>query len=76
MSQCVVRGCASEGVIIAGKPTPWGAWEYWVCGAHKAQVDAGAEIQDHSDGRTITLVGTTGPAEGAPAPYRPGRVGK
>lgn len=55
MSQCVVVECAEEGVIIAGKPTPWGAWEYWVCATHKAAVDAGADIQDNPDGHTITL---------------------
>lgn len=55
MSQCVVVGCETEGVVIAGKPTPWGAWEYWVCSAHKADVDAGAQILDKPDGRTITV---------------------
>ena len=55
LSQCVVVDCAQEGVVIAGKPTSWGAWEYWVCAAHKAEVDAGADIHDNPDGRTITL---------------------
>lgn len=55
VSQCVVVGCDQESVAIAGKPTPWGAWEYRVCAVHKAVIDAGAEIQDLSDGRSITL---------------------
>ena len=53
--ECVVVGCAQEAVAIAGKPTPWGAWEYWVCAAHKAEVDAGATIEDQPDGRSIAL---------------------
>jgi hypothetical protein len=55
MNQCAVVECDDEGVIIAGKPTPWGAWEYWVCLTHKADVDAGSNILDNTDGRTITL---------------------
>jgi hypothetical protein len=51
-----VVDCADEGVVIAGKPTSWGAWEYWVCAAHKAEVDAGADIYDNPDGRTITVL--------------------
>lgn len=56
MSECVVTGCDREAVAIAGKPTPWGAWEYRVCGEHKADVDNGAIIDDNPDGRTIRLV--------------------
>ena len=55
VSQCVVVGCARDSEIIAGKPTPWGAWEYWVCENHKTQIDAGAEIIDNPDGRTISV---------------------
>ncbi len=55
ISECVVLWCDREGSTIAGKATPWGAWEYWVCTEHKAQIDAGAPIEDNSDGRTITL---------------------
>ena len=55
MSQCVVVGCARDSEVIAGKVTSWGAWEYWVCAEHKAQVDAGAEICDNPDGRTVTI---------------------
>jgi hypothetical protein len=57
MSECVVVGCEQDSVVIAGKPTPWGAWKYWVCADHKAQVDAGAVINDSPDGRTITIAG-------------------
>lgn len=55
MSQCVVIGCTKEATVIAGKPTVWGAWEYWVCQPHKEDVDAGAFIDDQPDGRTIVL---------------------
>ncbi len=55
MSECVVVGCERDGVVIAGKPTPWGAWEYWVCAAHKSQIQAGAVIDDKPDGRAISL---------------------
>ncbi|MBE7195535.1 MAG: hypothetical protein INR66_24035 [Gordonia polyisoprenivorans] len=55
MSECVVVGCSRTGEIVAGKPTPWGAWEYWVCLDHKAEIDDGAVIHDNSDGRTITV---------------------
>lgn len=55
MSGCVVVGCGQESVAVAGKPTPWGAWEYWVCARHKVAVDNGADIHDCPDGRTITL---------------------
>jgi hypothetical protein len=55
MSECVVVGCEQDRVVVVGKPTPWGAWEYWVCADHKAQVDAGAVINDSPDGHTITI---------------------
>ena len=55
MSTCVVVGCDQQASVIIGKPTPWGAWEYWVCDDHKAEADTGAAIDDHSDGRSITL---------------------
>lgn len=55
MNHCVVVDCHSEAAVIAGKPTPWGAWEYWVCAAHKTDIDNGADILDNPDGRTITL---------------------
>ena len=55
MNECVVVGCSRDSEVIVGKVTPWGAWEYWVCAEHKAAVDAGAEIHDNPDGRTITL---------------------
>ncbi len=55
MSQCVVVGCTRDSEVIAGKVTPWGAWEYWVCATHKAEVDGGAEVHDNPDGRSITL---------------------
>ena len=61
MSMCVVVDCENEAEVIAGKPTPWGAWEYWVCADHKAQIDHGATIDDHSDGRSISV---------SPAPSR------
>lgn len=54
MSQCVSSG-APETVSHRRKGHPVGAWEYWVCAEHKAQVDAGAEIHDNPDGRTITI---------------------
>ncbi|MET3806507.1 hypothetical protein ABIB25_003523 [Nakamurella sp. UYEF19] len=59
MGECVVVGCSRMAVVIAGKPTPWGAWEYRVCATHKSEVDAGALIHDNSDGRTITLSSAT-----------------
>lgn len=55
MSECVVLGCEQQGTVLAGKPTYWGAWEYWVCDEHKAQIDAGATINDKPDGHTITV---------------------
>lgn len=55
MSECVVVGCEQSGQVIAGLPTPWGAWEYWVCRDHKKLIDAGGVIRDNSDGRTITV---------------------
>ena len=55
MRICVVVGCDQEAVVIAGKPTPWGAWEYWVCADHKAQVDHGGIIHDNVDGRSIMI---------------------
>lgn len=55
MSECVVVGCEHQGTVLAGKPTHWGAWEYWVCAEHKEQIDDGRIINDHPDGRTITL---------------------
>ncbi len=51
----MVVGSDDVGVINAGKPTPWWAWEYWICSAHKADVDTGPGILDNTDGRTITL---------------------
>ncbi|WP_164479267.1 hypothetical protein [Nakamurella antarctica] len=56
MKTCAVVDCDHESVVIAGKPTPWGAWEYWVCATHNAQIKAGAEINDNPDGRSITLI--------------------
>lgn len=55
MSECVVVGCDQQAEVIAGLPTPWGAWEYWVCLDHKSRIDAGAQIHDNPDGRTITV---------------------
>lgn len=55
MRECVVVGCEQTGVEVVAKPTYWGAWEYLVCDEHKAQVDAGAEILDQPDGRSIVL---------------------
>ena len=55
MGECVVVGCSQEGVTIGGKPTPWGAWEYWVCAEHKGRMDAGATVHDNPDGHTITV---------------------
>ena len=55
MGECVVVGCDNEGEVIVGKPTYWGAWEYWVCIPHKKQVEAGATINDNADGCTIYL---------------------
>lgn len=55
MQECAVVGCDRKAIVIAGKPTPWGAWEYWVCGTHKAQIKAGSTINDNPDGRSITL---------------------
>ena len=64
--------CQRQGVVIAGKPTSWGAWEYWVCAHHKAQVDDGADIRDLPDGRTITLVPV---APAATSPVMPETTG-
>ena len=55
MNECVVVGCEQDGGVLVGKPTFWGAWEYWVCIDHKAEVDDGATIKDNPDGRTIVI---------------------
>lgn len=66
MGECVVVGCGQEGEVIAGKPRPWGAWEYWVCAEHKAQIDSGTTISDNPDGRTNTLDRRPGPGANSP----------
>lgn len=55
MKICAVVACGAAATVIVGKPTEWGAWEYWVCDAHRSQVSSGAEIDDQPDGRSIVL---------------------
>ena len=66
VDKCVVIGCDRDAVVIVGKPTEWGAWEYWVCAYHKAIVDDGAEIYDQPDGRSIVLGDTNRRHPGRP----------
>ena len=58
-STCVVDFCTRRGETIAGKPTPWGAWEYQMCHQHQAEIAAGATIDDHPDGHTISVLPTS-----------------
>lgn len=55
MTQCVVAGCQEAAVALISKQTQWSVWEYQVCRRHKDEADGGAFVQDHPDGRTITL---------------------